>query len=325
MTASRAPAAVLVTGASGFVGRAVCRALAVAGTPVRGLGRHPATGPWASFHPCDLASEAPPPDALAGVDVVIHLAARTHAVDDDPGDETAYRALNVDGTRRLIDAARTAGVRRLVLASSVKAMGEGGPRCLTEDDPPCPTSAYGRTKLEAEGLVLGAGLEAVVVRLPLVYGPGAKGNLERMQRAVAAGLFPAVAAANRRSLVHVDDAAEALALAGRHPAASGRVYLVTDGAPYSTLDIHRAMCAAVGRRPPRLVLPRWPFALVARLGDALGAVLGRRLPLDSVALDKLLGSACYDSARIGRELGFRPRHRLPRGLVEGGEPAGVPR
>lgn len=305
----------LVTGAGGFIGRVLCQRLEAEGWRVRALLRTPGAGPWQESVVTDLAVAAPEVAALDGVGVVFHLAARTHALTESGDTEALYHALNVEGTRRLLDVARRAGVGRVVFASSVKAMGEGGEACLDESAPLRPVTPYGRTKLMAEGLVLDAG--GAVVRLPLVYGPGDQGNLARMLRAVARGWFPPLPeTGNRRSLVHVADAAQALLLAGTKPEAVGEVFLVTDGRFYSTREIHLAMLAALGRPTPSWQVPLSLLKSMARLGDGAGRALGRRFLFDSAALEKLIGSACYRDDTIRRRLGYVSAWTLPEALPE---------
>jgi UDP-glucose 4-epimerase len=309
----------LVTGASGFIGRALCERLRRAGWRVRAVLRRPDRGPWDEAERVDLAGGPLPAGLLHGVHTVFHLAARTHAVDAPHGDEAAYRALNVEATRGLVRAAGAAGAACFVLFSSVKAMGEGGAECLDEESAAEPASAYGRTKLEAEGLVVAAaeagGPRAVVLRLPLVYGPGVKGNLARMLDAVAAGRFPPLAdPGNRRSLVHVADVCEAALLAAERAPAPARMYLVTDGEAYSTGRLYEAMARALGRVPARLRVPLWALRSGARVGDVVGRWSGRRMPLDSATCERLTGSAWYSAERIRRELGYAPRHTLESAL-----------
>ncbi|MEO7795634.1 MAG: NAD-dependent epimerase/dehydratase family protein, partial [Thermoanaerobaculia bacterium] len=223
---------------------------------------------------------------------------------------------NVEATRQLLIAAVASGTRRLVFASSVAAMGAGSPHCLDELATPAPVAAYGRTKLLAEGLVLaerGAGaLEGVVVRFPLVYGRGQKGNLDRLLRAIVHGRFPPPPRrANRRSVVHVEDAVEALAIAARHEtAAAGRIYLACENEPSSTRAIFDHAREVLGRRAVGWGLPATAWRALGRMGDGAAVLLGRRVGFDSTAVERLLGDAWYSSARIQRELGWRPRRRL---------------
>lgn len=300
----------LVTGASGFVGSRLGERLRVAGSPVRTVGRR---GPAVAGEHwvVDLAAEELPAEACAGVRTVFHLAARTHAA-PAAGEEDAYAAVNVAGTRRVLAAALAAGVERLVFVSSVKALGEGGPRRVEEHEPPRPTTAYGRTKLAAERLVHAAGdhLHGVCLRLPLVYGPGQKGNLPRMIAAVRRGFFPPPPRdANRRSMVHVDTVVDALLCVAAEPRAAGQTYVVADPRPYSTREVYEWIHEALGRRAPRWAVPLSVLRAAAAAGDAGGRLLGRSLPFDSAAFDKLLGSAWYGSERI-RELGLEARREL---------------
>jgi len=251
--------------------------------------------------------------------MIFHLAGK--ALDLGSPDEDEFRRVNVEGTASVLAAARSAGVRTFILVSSVKAMGEGGEGCFDEGTPPSPKGAYGISKLEAERLVLDAGLRsgmhATVLRLPLVYGPGLKGNLRAMLDGVARGTFPPPPrTGNRRSLASVSDVVNALLLAARTPLAAGRTYLVTDGTPYSTRDIFDAMRSALGLRPITWSLPRWAFRGAALAGDAVSHLLGRPMPFSSEAFEKLLGSACYRNDRIRRELGFAPATTLQAALPE---------
>ena len=310
----------LVTGGSGFVGRALCARLRKLGIRVHVAARHHAGGPWDRFVATDLARSALPPEALEGVDTVFHLAAKTHvrtAVRNDP----EHEAVTVEGTRRVLNAARRAGVGRFVFMSSVKAAGEPGDMLVDEDFDRPPNTAYGRAKRKAERLVTGTGRECgmhtVVLRPTLVYGPGWKGNLSRMFRAVRAGRFlPPPQTGNRRSMVHVDDVAQAALLAAERPLADGRVYVLCDGEAYSTRRIYEAMCHSVGRPVARWEVPSSLLRVAARAGDALGANGRRTVPFDSEALDRLLGSAWYDSSRARRELGWAPRWTLEAALPD---------
>jgi nucleoside-diphosphate-sugar epimerase len=301
----------LVTGATGFLGRRACAALRARGW-VRATARSlPDAGPWHDAMPADLAGATLPPALLEGIDVVVHLAGTAHRHDLALADDRPYAAVNVEGTRRLCAAARAAGVRRLVFASSVAVFADADERRVEEGETPAPSSAYGRSKLAAETLVRTHGAEPVVLRFPLLYGPGMPGNLARMVEAIAARRFPPIApVANRRSMLHVDDAVAALVLAAESPRAAGRTYTVTDGRAYSTHDVYAWTRAALGQPPPSVVVPDAVFRAVARVGDAVAVVARRRAPFDRAAYRKLFGSAEYAGDAIVRELGFVPRHTL---------------
>ena len=310
----------LVTGAGGFLGSPLVERLVADGIPVRAM-HH--LSPEGSPRQGVVAARAALEDfdslrrAAEGCTTVFHLAGKAH--DLDVRDADAFRRINVEGTANLLRAAEEAGVRSFVFASSVKAMGEGGDECLDEDAPAEPRTPYGISKLEAERLALETGargrIHVSVLRLPLVYGPGLKGNLRAMLDAIARGAFPPPPrTGNRRSLTSVSDVVSALVLSARSPAAAGRTYLVTDGTTYSTRDIYNSMRSALGLHPVAWAVPRWAFRAAALAGDASTRLLGRRMPFSTEAFEKLLGSACYRNERIRRELGFTPATTLQAAL-----------
>lgn len=328
MTMSSAPGRwALVTGGSGFIGRRLCVHLRQHGMKVRVAARHPAEGPWDDFLPLDLSTDDLPPAALKHVDTVFHLAAKTHVTRAAPNDPEHW-AVTVRGTRRVLEAAQRGGASRFVFMSSVKATGDGGNTLVDEDFDQPPQTAYGRAKREAEEHVLTtarqSGMHPVVLRPPLVYGPGWKGNLWRMFRAVQAGRFPPLPEnGNRRSMVHVADVAEAALLAAERPEAEARVYLLADGEAYSTRRVYEAMCHALGRRVPGWQVPLWVLNGAAKAGDVLSAHGRRPVPFDSQALDRLLGSAVYDASRARQELQWTPRHTFEESLPEIVADAGI--
>jgi len=301
----------LVTGATGFVGRPFCRWLRTQGWRVLALARQPAGEDYDRFVRCDLAAGAPVPEFGEDVDTVFHLAAKAHALAETVADTADYERINVDGTRRLVEAAGRNGVRAFVLVSSIKVFGERQQRPdrgLNESDAPLPDTPYGRSKLAAEGLVLYADAvpHRAVLRPALMYGSGVKGNLARMWRAVAESRFPPLPETGmRRSLVHRDDFCVALEQAGLASAARNRIFHVTDGAPVSARGVLETIRAAQGLPPVRLSVPVAVLRGAAWVGDGVGRVRGRRSPLDSDSLRKLIGPAWFDSALLERELGWR--------------------
>ena len=312
---------ILVTGASGFIGSALMRRLQADGLPVRGIARTPGSWRGAEFVTADLAAGPLPTAVFEGVDTVYHLAAKTHDLHETANIEAEYTRINIDGTRNLLSVAQESHLRRVVFASSVKALDEGGPEPRDETWTPNPASAYGRTKLAAEKLIfeLAAArrFEAVCLRFPLVYGAGQRGNLMRMMASIDRGRFPPPPEnGNRRSMLHVENAVDALVLAGRHPAAAGQIYFVTDANAYSTRQLYDWMREALGKRPHRGSVPVWMFRMLAAWGDAARTFTGRRMGFDSDTLQKLLGSAWYSSKKIITELGFVPRRDLRSALPE---------
>jgi nucleoside-diphosphate-sugar epimerase len=313
---------VLVTGAGGFIGQALCARLAQEREwTVRALLRRPSAGPWHESFVLDLATDAIDVAVVEDVRTVFHLAGRVHALDGDQAEQSEYVRVNVHGTRALLEAAVQAGVEAFIFFSSVKACGEGGRSCLDEDCSLRPRTAYGRSKQEAERAVLEAGrlhsLRVTNLRLPLVYGEHSKGNLVTMLRAVARNRFPPLAeCGNKRSMVHVEDVVDAALLASRRPQASGKTYIVTDGAARSTREIYTLMCVALNKSPPTWSVPVSVLRLVGRIGDVCSHLAVRRCVIDSTIVEKLTESAWYSSAKIEQELGFRPSHDLKQALSD---------
>jgi len=302
--------ATLVTGANGFIGRILCDALAASGRRVRKAVRAPDPGSPDAVAIGDIGPATDWRAALEGVREVVHLAARTHVLRETAADPLAeYRRINVAGTEQLARTAAACGARRLVFLSSVKVNGEQtGARPYTEDDAPRPEDAYGVSKWEAEQalsrVAAATGLEVVVLRPPLVYGPGVKGNFLRLMNLVARGtVLPLGAIANRRSLVYAGNLAGAIVTALAAPQAAGRTYLVSDGEDVSTPELARAIARALGVRPR---LASAPPALL-RFAAALA---GRR-----AEFARLAGSLQVDSSRLRRELAWRPALTLAQGLA----------
>ena len=300
---------VLVTGANGFVGRALCEALAASGRRVKRALRMAQPGRPDDVAVGDIGADTDWRSALEGVSSVVHLAARTHVLRETAADSLSeYRRVNLDGTRRLAQQAGRAGVRRLVFVSSIKVNGEVTERPFTEDDAPRPEDAYGVSKWEAEqalARVAGeTGLQVAVLRPPLDYGPEVKGNFLRLMGLVARGTpLPLASITNRRSLIYVGNLVDAVIKAIDVPAAAGRAYLVSDGEDVSTPDLVRAIARALGVAPRLLPCP--PAML--RLGAAL---TGKR-----AELARLTGSLQADGSRARRELGWQPRLSLAQGLA----------
>jgi UDP-glucose 4-epimerase len=305
---------VLVTGGTGFIGRNLVQRLRAEHCFVRVLSRRRiGQHQWpAGVEEVqgDIQDAGAVKSASAGIDTVFHLAARTGGPSGNRDDDATYQAINVEGTRNVLEGALAGGGRSVIFFSSVQAMGEVTTECVDETVAPEPTTAYGRSKLEAEIMLQmyseRTQLKGVSLRLPLVYGPGNKGNMYRMISAIDRGLFPPLPElSNRRSLVHVSNTVDAAILAAKSTHISP-CYIVTDGRPYSTYELYRLICVALGKRVPRWYVPLRILTLLGRMGDVVGGMAHRRLPIDSDAIDKLTKSAWYSCDKISRELAYRP-------------------
>jgi nucleoside-diphosphate-sugar epimerase len=310
----------LITGGTGFIGRRVLATQTLCGRDCRFLARCENHSPHAVS--ADLLDAPSLVAACAGIDCVVHCAGYAHSFATCSGDEVRLHWLvNFEGTRNLIEAAGRAGVRRFVFMSSVKAMAEPGDTCVNEDFLGEPLTAYGRSKLAAEEAVIDAGrrygMHVVNLRLAMVYGSGGRGNLERMGRLVRKGVFPPLPeTGNRRSLVHVDDVVSAMRLVVEDDRANGRTYIVASHEAPSGRQLFDALRAAQGLQPCGWAMPEGLFRLAGRAGDVVERLAGRRIPLDSEVVSRLLDSACYSPARIEKELGWRARVPLAEGLRE---------
>jgi UDP-glucose 4-epimerase len=302
---------VLITGASGFIGRRLLR------PGDRALVRTDAVCPDSMRG--DLLDPNSLRPACAGIECVVHCAGYAHAF--NTSDPNLHWRNNFEGTRNLLKAAGEAGVRRFIFLSSVKAMAEPGEECVGEDWPGEPDTAYGKAKRAAELAVsdLGVryGMHVVNLRLAMVYGRGGRGNLERMARGIRSGWFPRLPdTGNKRSLVHVDDVVAAIRFVADAPEANGCTYIVADPRPYSGREIFDTISRALPRRAFRLQMPALLLRAGGAAGDLLARLAGRPMPINSEVVERLLGSACYSPARIERELGWRARIGLADGVCE---------
>ena len=303
----------LLTGASGFVGAALMRRLRADGSDVLTLARAPvarlptATPTVCVGEPWDTADFYA---ALAGVTHVVHLAARVHVMRDTVADPlTAFRAVNVQGTLNLARQAAAAGVRRFVFISSVKVNGEHTlpGHLFGADDEPLPVDAYGISKMEAESglreLAAKTGMEVVIIRPPLVYGPGVKANFAALMRAVQRGWpLPLGAIHNRRSLVAVDNLVDFILTCAALPEAANQTFLVSDGHDLSTTELVRGLAHAA-RVPARLLpVPVWAL----RAGAAL---FGKR-----DAVERLCSNLQVDISKARRLLDWAPPVSVEEGL-----------
>jgi len=297
---------VLVTGANGFVGRALCAHLEQSGCAVVRAVR--STDSPFEFPVGAIDGATPWGPALGtGVDAVVHLAAQAALADQSPAALARLRVLNVEGTANLARQCAAHGVQRLVFVSTAKVLGEGREQPYGADDSPLPADPYARSKWEAEqGLLQIAaqtGLEVVIIRPPLVYGPGVKGNFAALMRWVARGRVLPLGAIthNARSLLALDNLVDLVMHCAVHPAAANQTFLVADGEDVSTAELLQRMARAMNRKARLFPVPVWML-------ESAAALLGKR----DVAR-RLCGSLRLDIQHTRQRLGWTP----PIGLDEG--------
>ena len=303
---------ILLTGATGFVGKALAATLVRKAECILTCAlRQPSLGvPGKVVVTAELDDTADWSAAVADQDVVIHAAARAHVMNEemvDPLEE--YRRVNVRGTLRLARQAAEAGVSRFVFVSSIKVNGEQT-QCeapFTADDVPAPEDAYGLSKLEAElglqQLASETGMEVVVIRPPLVYGPGVKGNFATLIRLIDKGLpLPLGAVRNKRSLVALDNLVDLIIRCADHPAAANQVFLVSDGEDLSTTQLLRGVALAQDKAARLVPIPSSLLMLGA-------GVIGKK-----ALAQRVLGCLQVDIAKTRNLLAWQPPLTLEDGL-----------
>jgi len=297
---------VLVTGATGFVGRHLVPELASQGWLVRPVERR-ASGAANAVLVDMIGPLTDWSAALAGADAVVHLAARVH----HPGDESnaeIYRAVNIEGTLRLAEAAAAAGVRHFIHVSTILVNGGStdGRGPFRESDQPAPRGIYGQTKAAAEAglqrLAQGSAMSISIVRPPLVYGPAAGGNFGLLLRTIRRGLpLPFASIRNRRGFVAVGNLTSFIAYRLAHPGSGCEIFLVADDEQVSTPDFIRGIAAACGGKARLFPMP---MAVLTLMGRAVGRPEIR---------DSLIGSMEIDTSKA-RTIGWRPKYSLAEGL-----------
>jgi nucleoside-diphosphate-sugar epimerase len=304
---------ILVTGASGFIGTGLCARLLSEGFDVTAAFRHPpppfTDGRIRTVVVGNIDQRTDWSSALSDTDTIIHLAARVHVMQEYAADPLkAYRDVNVGGTACLAKCAAEAGVRRFIYLSSVKVHGEENELTYTELNPLCPEDGYGISKQDAElelaDIATNSAMEHVVIRPPLVYGPGVKANFLALLKLVDYNMpLPLASIANRRSFIYLENLVDCLVKCVTHPAAAGRTYLVSDGQDLSTPELIRLIAHALNRRAKLFPFPQ-------SLLRSAGCLLGR-----TQTANRLLGSLTVDISRIRREIGWAPPYSPKTGLL----------
>ena len=295
---------ILVTGANGFIGTQLAETLANSGHQVRNTARSltPNSPITREMITCDLESADNLDHLTTGCDAIVHLAGRAHVMSDDPAtSESLYLSANVDVTRRLAQSAARTGVKRMILMSSVKVNGESTTidSPFTSQDIPNPQDPYGRSKTQAEqtlwDVASTSGLEGVVIRPPLVYGPGVRANFASLIGIVNRGIpLPLGSIHNKRSFVAIDNLIDCVATALQSSNAAGQTFLVSDGQDLSTPELIRAIASSLHKSPMLIPIPTALLKLAA-------TTAGKRN-----AYDRLCGSLTVDIASTKQKLSWTP-------------------
>lgn len=317
---------ILVTGATGAVGPHVVKSLHDVGYAVRTLSLDtPPAGIWpdgVETFTGDVTDASAVRAVMDGVNAVIHMAALLHVDHVSPESYEKYQKINVGGTRNVVNAAAGAGVKHIVLFSTISVYGPSDGRILTEDSKPCPDTFYARTKLEAEQIVLKAkGTDGrplgTVLRFGAVYGSRIKGNYERLTHALANHrFFPIGNGLNRRTLIYDKDVGRAVMQAVFHPEAAGRLFNVADGSFHTLNAIIEAICSGLGRRPPLLSLPLESARTLIRFMESGISAFGFKSPVTAEMIDKYTEDIAVDSSRFQKDIGFVPQYDLKTGWKE---------
>ncbi|PDV90444.1 NAD-dependent dehydratase [Rhizobium sp. H4] len=293
----------LVTGAAGFVGSPLVKRLhaeKICDLVVTTRSEKSAFPDDVRHFPIDITDRTDWAAALAGVDVILHLAARVHIMNDRAADPLAeFRRTNTAATLNLAEQAARAGVKRFVFVSTIKVNGEENDRPFRHDDTPMPIDPYGISKLESEiglrDIAAHTGMEIVIIRPPLVYGPGARGNFALLVGLVRKRIpLPFASLKNRRTLVAVQNLVDLIITCAAHPAAGGEIFLAGDGEDLSTPELIRGIAAGLGVSP---MLVPFPSALLHMAAKAVG---------NEAVYQRLCGSLQVDISQARKVLGWTP-------------------
>ncbi len=319
MKSSLANKICLITGASGFIGTRLCKELECHGAVVRRLMRRSSELETDSDFCCELGEQNVPDDAIRNVDIIFHLAGRAHILQPNIDEIDLYYKSNVKGTLDILESARDNKVKNFIFFSSVKAMGEGSHNCLDEMSDLNPLTPYGKSKLEAERLVVSGEYVpvATVLRLTMVYGASDKGNLPKMIKAISNNRFPPFPKIiNKRSMIHVDDVVQCAMLAAQIRNNSMNTYIINDGIEYSTREIYEQILKLMGKNVPTWSVPIAVLYTAAVFGSILQFATGKSAPIDLDRLHKLIDDSYYSSAKVINELGFQPKYTLYNSLKD---------
>jgi UDP-4-keto-D-QuiNAc 4-reductase len=310
---------VLVTGANGFLGSSLCKQLTrnvgiqVIGAVRSANGRVVLPTGISPIEVGNINDKTDWTKALKDIDVVVHLAARVHVMSDTNHDPlSAFREVNTRGTAHLANSVVKSGIRKIVFISSIKVNGEGESTVYSEESTPSPHDPYAQSKWEAEQILhqiaRETGLEVVIIRSPLVYGPGVEANFLRLLKWVERGIpLPLGAVRNKRSMIYLGNLVDAVITCLNHEKAAGQTFLVSDGQDMSTPELIKMIANGMGKKTRLLPLH---VSILKILGNALGK---------SSEIDRLVGSLCIDSRHIRNTLNWSPPFSMEEGIRETAE------
>ena len=306
---------ICITGANGFIGKSLCKALNSSDKSIRGFVR--TLDPNKNYTKIeylsvgDISSKINWKDQLNGYDCIVHCAGRAHVMNKNE-DLDVYHLVNTEGTRRLAEQAAAVGVKKFVYLSSVKVNGEStgkidNNKIFTNNDIPEPQDAYSISKFKAEKVLweisAKTGLEVVIVRLPSVYGKDVKGNLARLIKLVKLGIpLPLSMVQNQRSMIGIDNLVDLIIKCIDHPVVSGKTFLVSDGEDLSTTDLINHIGISMGRKARLFPVPIFLLKL-------LGSILGKQKEIN-----RLVGSLKIDSSYTQEILNWTPPVSVAEGI-----------
>ena len=309
---------VLVTGANGFIGRALCERMLIEGCKIRGTVRSSINlnDIPSGVYGIQIGSIGPDTnwkEALIGVDMVVHLVSPMRLMKDSLSKPFAeYQKVNAMGSKRLVLTAAELGVKRFIFMSSVKVNGEENIRAYKESDTPAPKDSYGISKMQAEKLIKEISAESdmdfVILRPPLVFGPGVKANFLELIKTVYKGIpLPLGNIDNQRSLIYLENLVDAVLTCMKHPRAAGQTYFVSDDEDISTPELIRKIASALAKPARLFFFPKFFLSILGRL-------VGKGPMVDS-----LTKSLTVDISEIKEQLGWRPPFTMEQGLQKTAE------
>jgi nucleoside-diphosphate-sugar epimerase len=315
---------ILITGATGFIGGHLIGLLQQQSWRLVAAVRNKRTQLPASVKSIEIGEMTPVTDwskALVGVDIVIHLAARAHILNDTATDPAAeFMRVNAQSTTNLAQQAIAAGVQQFVFMSTIGAVASMSESVLTENSVCQPDTPYGRSKLAAEQALIdvatGTGMSWTIFRPTLVYGPGNPGNMERLIKLIKLGLpLPFAGIENQRSLLFVGNLVDAISTSLAHPEAQGRTFTIGDEPALSTPALVKSIARSLNLNCSLFAIPTHWFRLAGQLGDSLQRLTHRPLPVNSRLINSLAGSLAVDNEYLKTTLDWKPPFSMAQGLA----------